>query len=114
MEVCEGFGDESQERVQAPQKVNFEATQKFFVCRCMSEGMLVTHFEDDEDGDIYLSMYSNGLYSPKPSLWHRIKQAWKIIKDASVFDDELILNQKNAQELGKYLLSIRFNEEKNS
>jgi len=114
MEECDGFGDELRVSNEASQKIDFEPTQKFFPCQCMSEGMLVSYFENDSDGDIYLAMFSSGLYIPKPSLWHRIKQAWRIIKDGSVFDDELILNQKNAKELGEYLISIKFNEKKNS
>jgi hypothetical protein len=87
---------------------NFEPTHKFFPCKCMTEGMLVTHFENDEDNDIYLSMYSVGLYSPKPSLWFRIKQAWRILRKGTVYDDELILSPENAKELGDYLTNIKF------
>ena len=83
---------------------------QFFQCECMSEGLLVGYFEniDDVDKEIYVSLFSHGMYIPKPRFLDRIKQAWRIITKGTVYDDQLILSLDKAKELGEYLLNIKF------
>ena len=83
---------------------------QFFQCECLTEGLLVGYFENDSDTDkdIYVSIFSHGMYIPKPKIWHRIKQAWGVLTKGTIYDDQLILSEAKAKELGEYFINIKF------
>ena len=106
----------TEEELKESKRIIQELNQKlimnyqFFQCECMTEGLLIGYFENDTDIDkeIYVSLFTHGMYNPKPSLWFRIKQAWRVITKGSVYDDQLILSIDKAKELGEYLTNIKF------
>lgn len=87
---------------------NVKIAEKYISCVCLSEGMVIRHFPEDEDHEIYLSIFTHGQYQPKPNLLRRFKYAWKILTKGTYFDDELILNEASRDKVVEYLQSIKW------
>lgn len=81
---------------------------KFFVCECGSEGLLVTNFTDNPEQEIYLTMFSHGTYNPKPGLLIRLKHAFRYLRTGQIHSDQLILSFTQAKELSDHLIKIRY------
>lgn len=79
-----------------------EKQEKFILCECSGEGILMSKFDDEED--IFFSIYSIGNYHPKPSIWYRIGRAWRIIRKGTEYEDQIILSPENARELSNWLI----------
>ena len=78
-------------------------TEKFFLCECSLEGLLISNF-NDEDKQIYLAMFSYGTRPYKRSVWERLKYAWWHIRTGEIYKDELVLSYEKANEIGKFLV----------
>lgn len=87
---------------------NIRIAEKYISCVCLNEGIVIRHFPDEEDHEIYLSIFTHGQYQPKPNIFHRLKYAWRILTKGSYFDDELILNEESRDKLVDYLQSIKW------
>lgn len=84
--------------------------QKFFLCNCYGHGVMVTQDVDDDEARLktiaYLSLWEEGYYVNKPSLWQRLRTAWRVIKTGKVDSDSIVLSKQTAQELGQYLINL--------
>jgi hypothetical protein len=70
-----------------------------FKCGCYSHGIEIT--KDDEMNEYYLEHWYMGHH--KCSLWNRIKDAWKIIKNDSIVAEEIIIDGKEYDNFIEYV-----------
>ena len=88
--------------VKKDQKINNYRTL-FIRCDCNSEILVL-----DYDGSfkmIELSIFSS-LVSSQMSLWQKIRYIYQIIKNGKPYTDQIILHQKQIDELKAFLNSI--------
>ena len=50
-----------------------------------------------------LAFFSYGFYNGKPSMWERIKYAWRHLRTGKIYEDCVILNDEKAEQLAKFL-----------
>ena len=80
-----------------------DVSERFFLCDCNSEALLLTRFVDDFDKEIYLSIYTIGQFQKKPSIWKRLKYCWYHLKTGKKYEDQMILNFEKAQQVSEWL-----------
>lgn len=80
-----------------------KTTDKFFVCECRGEGILLTKFEDGFDREIYLTVFTQGSYCKAPSFWKRLKFCWWHLRTGKYYDDEIILSFSKAREIAEWI-----------
>ena len=78
--------------------------EKFFICQCNTEGVLVSKFSDEEE--VYMAMYAHNSYSTKSTLKDKLKFILRYIKTGKLYADEIVMSKQTANELGNYLISI--------
>lgn len=76
---------------------------KYFSCDCESEILRVSHFPDDDDDLVYLSIYSYGNYNKLPTFFERLKFAFHYIRTGKLYYDNIILNGDKTKELSEHL-----------
>ena len=84
--------------------------EKFFLCECSTEVMLITKWTDENE--IYLSMFSYGFVHPKPNFWQRLKYAFWHIKTGKKYADSIVLSLEKAKEIGELLIKFSKEEKK--
>ena len=77
----------------------------FIRCECQGEGMSVDYYSDEEL--YYISYWSIGLDNKKLTWWNRLRHCWQVLIKGKAFNDQLILNQKAADELAGFLNNTR-------
>lgn len=78
-------------------------SERFILCDCNSEALLLTRFVDDHDKEIYLSIYTIGQFQKKPNIWRRLKYCWYHLKTGKKYEDQMILNFEKAQQVSEWL-----------
>ena len=78
-----------------------KSREKFIKCSCHSEGVLLTKFDDEEE--IYVSFWREGLNPVKLTWWMRLKLCWMALTKGNYYDDQLILNKEKAMELSLWI-----------
>jgi len=65
----------------------------YITCECGGEVMVLQKFKDTSDVDpyTYVSIFTQGVYPPKPNLWWRIKEAIRILTKGTLFTDQMVL-----------------------
>ena len=81
--------------------------EKFIPCDCGSEGIMVSHERDEENGLplIDFAYFTEGHDGRTLTLRQRLKWCWRILITGKPWTDMVTLNQKSARELGKHLTS---------
>ena len=74
---------------------------KFLLCECSCEILLVTK----DDDDINFSIYSKGNFRNKPNIFQRLKYCWYHLTTGEQFDDQIVLSNQKARELSEWLLN---------
>lgn len=74
----------------------------FIKCQCNTD--IVYGTKDEYDEFVYLSIFTLG-YKQKPSIWERLKYCYYHLKTGKRFEDQIILNNESAKELGNWLNS---------
>jgi hypothetical protein len=77
----------------------------FIKCECHGEGMGVDHYP--EDGNYYFSYWRYGLSNSALPWKERLRHCWHVLTKGKAFNDEIILNQKGADELIDFLLGYK-------
>lgn len=72
------------------------------LCDCYTEMLLCSKYEDEDE--IYLSIYTQGQYNKKPSIWNRITYCFYHLRTGKIYEDQLVLKKEKAKELGKWLV----------
>lgn len=80
-----------------------ELIEQFFKCDCGTEGIMCSKFVDDDENNIYLSMYSFGSYHKKPSFFERIKFCWWHLNTGRYYADQIVLTYDEAKRIGNWL-----------
>lgn len=75
--------------------------QKFIMCNCQSEGLLLTVLEKE----VYLSVYTFGQFQKKPSFWNRLKYCWYHLRTGKKYEDQVIIDFETTDEIAKWLLN---------
>lgn len=75
--------------------------EKFFKCDCWGEGMLVTKFDDEPN--FYFSYWRQGLDPVRLTFWMRLKLCYLALFKGQFYEDEVILNEKTANELANWI-----------
>lgn len=83
---------------------NLVTKQLFIQCDCSSEGILLTHYDDEPN--IYLAIYSEGQFIKKPSLWRKLKYCINYLRTSKIYEDQIILSFEKAKELKNWIDSI--------
>lgn len=76
--------------------------EKFTVCACFSEGLRVSYFPEDKE--FYVSIWEH-KGSGKACWSHRLKHIWRILRTGQPWEDEIIISEQDAGELGQFLIS---------
>lgn len=74
-------------------------TSKFFECSCSGHALRVLKFKDEQE--LYVSTWTSGYQNL--SWRYRVRQIWKIIKDGTPYEDEVVLDEKTAIQLSSYI-----------
>ena len=64
--------------------------------------MLLTKFDDEEE--IYISYWREGINPVKLTWWMRLKLCWMALTKGNYYGDQLILNKQKVGELGSWLI----------
>ena len=78
---------------------NKENNELYIKCDCGSE--IINLAKDPDLNEFYLSIYRYKYL--KPGLKHRLHHCWHILKTGSPYEDEIIINEKTAKEIIKFL-----------
>lgn len=76
-------------------------SNKFLLCECSCEILLVSKDEDD----INLSIYSIGNFTSNPNIFQRLKYYWYHLTTGKQYDDQIVLSKEKAIELYEWLLN---------
>ena len=76
--------------------------EKFIKCSCHGEGMLLTKFDDEEE--IYVSFWREGINPVKLTWWMRLKLCWMALTKGNYYDDQVILSRQKSVELASWLI----------
>ena len=76
--------------------------EKFIKCSCHGEGMLLTKFDDEEE--IYVSFWREGLDPVKLTWRMRLKLCYLALFKGNYYEDQLILSKEAAKELSEWIL----------
>lgn len=82
-------------------------SKKFLQCECGVDGILVTHYKDEEFNEVNLAMYHNRAYKSTYSFKERLKYAWWHLRTGKKHDDELCITTKDARSLGYHLIKMK-------
>ena len=74
----------------------------FIECECHEEAMGVDY--DVEDKLYYFSYWSSGLSNRKLTWKERVRYCWNVLRKGKAFNDEVILNQINAEKLLDFII----------
>ena len=77
--------------------------QKFILCDCHGEGILITKFYKDEG--FYFSFWREGINPIKLSWWMRLKICWMTLTKGNCYDDQVIMNDEKTKEMIHWLNS---------
>lgn len=80
-----------------------DIVEKFFLCNCNAEALLLTRFVDGDCKEIYLSIYTVGQFNKKPNFWERLKYCWHHLKTGKIYEDQIVLDFEKAQQIGEWL-----------
>jgi len=83
--------------------VSSKANERFFLCECNSEALLCTLFMDDNEKEIYISIYTCGQFNKKPGIFERLKYCWYHLKTGKKYEDQIILSFDKAQQVSEWL-----------
>ena len=83
-------------------------TKKIFLtCECGAHVMQVICDSEYKDKDKYYQEWDFAMFNyaglGKPTIWHRIKVAWQYLTTGSMHDDEIVLNEKEAEKLANFI-----------
>jgi|19_taG_2_1085344.scaffolds.fasta_scaffold178385_1 hypothetical protein len=77
---------------------------KYFMCDCHNEGMLVTKWEGDEQ--VCFSYWKLGKSPRKLKFWSRLKWSLKMLFKGDIFEDQITLDEARTKQLSRYLNKI--------
>src|SRR6056297_2892980 len=78
-------------------------------CACGAHAMKVTCWLDyhGNDNELYDQEWGFAMFKQefvnKPSLWQRLKIAWKVIRTGTMHDDQLLLSTEEAEKLEGFI-----------
>lgn len=78
--------------------------QKFFVCDCHTEGVLVHKFADEDE--IYFSIYTEGTDGKYSDWKSKLRAIWKILKTGHPYEDQFIFSRSKADEFANYIKQL--------
>ena len=61
----------------------------------------ITKFDDEEE--MYLSYWRQGINPVKLSWWMRLKLCWIVLTKGNYYEDQIILNKEKAMELSLWI-----------
>lgn len=73
----------------------------FVKCQCYSEGMSIDY--DAQDDQYYFAYWKQGMTNQALGWKEKIRHCWNIIKTGKPFNDEVIINQEDANKLSDFL-----------
>lgn len=76
---------------------------EFFECACSGHAMNVMKFENEEE--VYISIWKRGTVD-NMSMWQKLRNCWKVLRDGTPYEDEVVLNKETQTKLVKMLNSI--------
>lgn len=88
-----------------------DTNEKFLLCNCYGEGLLVIHetyetLVGDEmkifDKEFHFAVFRN--YTFKPNMWERLKYAWYHLRTGKVYEDQIILDYGKSKQLADFLV----------
>ena len=80
---------------------NMKSREKFIKCSCYGEGMLLTKFDDEEE--IYVSFWREGIDPIRLTWWMRLKLCWLTLTKGNYYSDQLVLSKESAKELTEWI-----------
>ncbi len=78
--------------------------QSWFMCSCGCKALHVIY--DKEDNEVYLSMYGYGTVKRTSSLSYKLGMIWKLLREGTPYEDNLILEMEDVNRLKHLCESI--------
>jgi len=76
---------------------------EFIICDCFEDVLWVsTDYED-----LYFAMLDR-QHRAKPTLWYRIKYAFRVLRTGDVYKDQLVFGKAQAEQLRNFLNAYLF------
>lgn len=82
---------------------------KFIICDCYNHGLFVEKIEEDDQKDLYISLFNRGFSYPKMPWKQRFRWIWKILTKGHPYTDMIILNESKVKDF-QLFLSKNFDE----
>jgi hypothetical protein len=82
-------------------------------CDCGAHILQVNcHLDFYDDGKRYFQEWNFAAFDyaglGKPTLWHRIRVAWRYLRKGEMHKDQVILNEEEAKRLGEFIEQNNF------
>ena len=75
-----------------------------FLCECGSEGLVIE--PDEEDKQIYVSLYDRMYQTASKSIFERLRWCWHVLRTGEPWTDSIILDYETANRLADSLYRI--------
>ena len=80
---------------------------EWVICSCHSHAVKVETMIEDFTNEVFLSLWTHGFdLDNRPSFWHRLKQAWRVLRYFDHSNNEIILHKDEALKLGNTLIEM--------
>ena len=89
---------------------DIQESKQMYYCQCGTEGILVSHFMDDDTHEVYLSLWGQSPGMRDYSWRGRLRHIWDIIRKGYPYIDDVVLSEEDAMRLGGYLMDLKWNE----
>ena len=74
-------------------------------CDCHTHLLQVVY--DEEDQEVYVSLFSLGKNGPRYSIFDKLRHIWEIIKTGNPYKDQICLNLDEINKLYEFLKQVQ-------
>lgn len=82
----------------------YKKDNQSIIVECDCKSHLVSAEIDEENGYIYLAMFTYGNGHSKPNFWERLKRALTVLRTGELYADNVVMRPSEGVELARFLL----------
>lgn len=85
---------------------NFDENKILFtLCDCRSEVLVIEYDPEIQMAELAI-LETDSSYRQKMSLWQRLRYSWRVLLNKRPYNDQIIINKKQIQEIKKFLSEL--------